>query len=62
MKGSDGQNKGNQRSNVQRFLGVYENLININLQRMLRKLSMKTFQELSHLTFSEHFFASREVM
>ena len=48
---------GNQRSNVlQRFFGVHEGLINTNVQKTLRELSIKIFQEHSHLMFSEHFF------
>ena len=36
--------KGNQRLNVlQRFLGLYEGMINKNFQRTLRKLSIKVF-------------------
>ena len=54
--------KGNQRSYVlQKFLGVYECLINTNVQRIVRKLSIKIFQDHSHLTFSECFCASRVV-
>ena len=51
---------GNQRLIVlQRFLGVYDGIINTNVKRTLRKLSIKMFQECSHLTFSERFCAIR---
>ena len=60
MNWGDGQKQGNQRSNdLQKFLGVYEGMINTDIQRTIRKLSIKTFQEHSHLLFSERFFASR---
>ena len=42
MNGGDAQNKGNQRSNVlQRFLGVYDGVINTNLQKTFHKKHSK---------------------
>ena len=51
-----GKKMGNKRSNVlQRFLGVYEEMINTHVQRTLTKLSIKTFKERFHRRFSERF-------
>ena len=52
---------GDHRSNIVRgLLGNYEWIIQTDVQRMFRKLSIKIFQEHSHLMFSELFCASRE--
>ena len=51
--------KGESEVRGQIFFDVYEGMIHTNFQRTKRKLSIKTFQEHPHLTFSERFCASR---
>ena len=45
---------------MQRFRGDFKDMMKTIVQRTLRKLSMKTFQERSPLMFSERFCASRD--